>query len=158
MGAIIIAANNSGICLVEFSDRRMLEYQFKVLKKYFSAPLLPGKNKFILQAEKELKEYFSGRLKKFTVPIIFPGTAFQQKVWSELIKIPYGKTISYEELAVRAGIKNASRAVGTANGMNRIAVIIPCHRVVNKNGMLGGYGGGLWRKKKLLELEEKHEF
>jgi AraC family transcriptional regulator of adaptative response/methylated-DNA-[protein]-cysteine methyltransferase len=157
MGAIIIAANREGICLVEFSDRRMLEYQLKVLKKYFSGALIPGKNKYILQAQKELKEYFSGRLKKFSVPIIFPGTEFQKKVWNKLINIPYGKTISYEELAQRIGIKKASRAVGTANGMNRIAIIIPCHRVVNKNGMLGGYGGGLWRKKKLLKLEEKHK-
>jgi AraC family transcriptional regulator of adaptative response/methylated-DNA-[protein]-cysteine methyltransferase len=158
MGAIIIAANGDGVCLVEFSDRRMLEYQLKVLKKYFPAPLVPGKNKYIIQAEKELKEYFSGKRKKFSVRIKFPGTAFQQKVWNELIKIPYGKTISYEELAGRAGIKKASRAAGTANGMNRIGVIIPCHRVVNKNGNLGGYGGGVWRKKKLLELEKKQEF
>lgn len=149
MGAIIIASNSEGICLVEFSDRRMLEYQLKVLKKYFSVPLLPGKNKFIKLAEKELKEYFSGRLKNFTVPIVFPGTEFQQKVWGELIKIPYGSTISYEELAGRIGIKKASRAVGTANGMNRIAVIIPCHRVVNKNGKLGGYGA----RKNFLSLK-----
>jgi len=153
MGAIIIAANTEGICLVEFSDRRMLEYQLKVLKKYFPGTLVPGKNKYIIQAEKELKEYFSGRLSRFKVPVVYPGTEFQRKVWSELIKIPYGKTISYEGLAKKAGIANASRAVGTANGMNRIAIIIPCHRVINKNGNLGGYGGGLWRKKKLLELE-----
>lgn len=158
MGAIIIAANSQGICLAEFTDRRMLEYQLKVLKKYFRGPLIPGKNKFIVQAERELTEYFSGKLNNFKVPVVYPGTEFQQKVWSELIKIPYGKTISYEELANRAGIKNGARAVGTANGMNRIGIIIPCHRVVNKSGKLGGYGGGLWRKKKLLELEENHIF
>jgi AraC family transcriptional regulator of adaptative response/methylated-DNA-[protein]-cysteine methyltransferase len=153
MGTIILAANSKGICMAEFSDRRMLEYQIKVLKKYFPGAIIPGKNKFIVQAEKELKEYFDGKLKRFTVPLVYPGTEFQQKVWNQLIKIPYGKTISYEELADRVGITKASRAVGTANGMNRIGVLIPCHRVVNKNGKLGGYGGGLWRKKKLLELE-----
>jgi AraC family transcriptional regulator of adaptative response/methylated-DNA-[protein]-cysteine methyltransferase len=153
MGTIILAANSKGICMAEFSDRRMLEYQIKVLKKYFPGAIVPGKNKFIVQAEKELKEYFEGKLKNFTIPLVYPGTEFQQKVWNQLIKIPYGKTISYEELAERVGITKASRAVGTANGMNRIGVIIPCHRVVNKNGKLGGYGGGLWRKKKLLELE-----
>jgi len=157
MGAIIIASSSKGICLAEFSDRRMLEYQLKVLKKYFGGPLIPGKNKFLIQAEKELKEYFEGSLKKFSVPLIFPGTEFQQKVWNELTKIPYGKTISYEELAGRVGIRKASRAVGMANGMNRIGIIIPCHRVVNKNGKLGGYGGGLWRKKKLLELEGAYQ-
>lgn len=158
LGAIILAANSDGLCLAEFSDRRMLEYQLKVLKKYFSGPVMPGKNKHILQAEKELTEYFSGSLKKFKVPVVYPGTNFQQKVWSELMRIPYSQTISYEELATRVGIKKATRAVGTANGMNRIAIIIPCHRVVNKDGRLGGYGGGVWRKKKLLELEGNHEF
>jgi AraC family transcriptional regulator of adaptative response/methylated-DNA-[protein]-cysteine methyltransferase len=139
--------------MVEFSDRRMLEYQVRVLKKYFGDSIVPGRNKYIEQVEDELKEYFAGNLRSFKVPLIYPGTDFQRKVWNELRKIPYGSTISYEELARRIGIKKASRAVGTANGMNRIAIIIPCHRVVNKDGKLGGYGGGVWRKKRLLELE-----
>ena len=82
------------------------------------------------------------------------GTEFQKRVWSELVKIPFGETISYGELAKRVGNPNASRAVGRANGMNRIAILIPCHRVVNQNGELGGYGGGLWRKRTLLDLEK----
>jgi AraC family transcriptional regulator, regulatory protein of adaptative response / methylated-DNA-[protein]-cysteine methyltransferase len=153
LGTIILAANSEGLCLAEFTDRRMLEYQLKVLKKYFSGPIIPGKNKYLIQAEKELNDYFSGNLKEFKIPVVYPGTEFQHEVWNELRKIPYGKTISYEELANRVGIRKAARAVGTANGMNRIAIIIPCHRVVNKDGRLGGYGGGVWRKRKLLELE-----
>jgi AraC family transcriptional regulator of adaptative response/methylated-DNA-[protein]-cysteine methyltransferase len=153
LGPMIIGATSKGICLLEFSDRRMLEYQLKTLRKRFDAAIIPGTNKHIEQIKNELDEYFKGSLKKFRTPMVYPGTDFQQKVWNELQNIPYGKTISYIELAERVGIKNASRAVGTANGMNRIAIAIPCHRVVNKNGQLGGYGGGLYRKKWLLDLE-----
>ncbi len=156
LGPILLAADSKGLCLTEFSDRRMLEYQIKTLKKYFGNAIVPGNNKHLEQAKEELKYYFEGKLHNFKVPITYPGTDFQKKVWGELIKIPYGKTISYEELANRVGIPGASRAVGTANGMNRIGIIIPCHRVVNKNGKLGGYGGGLWRKQWLLDMERKN--
>src|SRR5207245_2176076 len=87
------------------------------------------------------------------VPLVYPGTPFQQNVWSGLLTIPYGETCSYEDLARVVGSPQAHRAVGTANGKNRIAIVIPCHRVVNKGGKLGGYGGGLWRKQYLLDLE-----
>jgi len=153
LGALILGATSKALCLLEFSDRRMFENQIKTLRKRFNCSIVPGSNVVIEQTKKELSEYFEGKLKKFTMPLVFPGTDFQHKVWSELRKIPYGKTISYEELAGRAGADGACRAVGTANGANRIAIIIPCHRVVNKSGKLGGYGGGLWRKQRLLELE-----
>ena len=153
LGPIILAANDKGLCLAEFSDRRMFEYQLKVLNKYFNSPLVPGKNKFIEQAEKELAAYFKGNLKKFKVKIEYPGTEFQRRVWEGLMQIPYGKTVSYVELAQKVGTPKGSRPVGTANGMNRLAIIIPCHRVIKNDGTLGGYGGGLWRKKRLLELE-----
>lgn len=153
LGHIILAAASQGLVMCEFTDRRMLEFQIKSLRKYFNAAIVPGNNKHIGQAKLELQEYFEGKLEKFKVPLVFPGTPFQQKVWSELLKIPYGKTISYEELADRTGHHGACRAVGTANGMNRLGIIIPCHRVVNKGGKLGGYGGGLWRKQWLLDLE-----
>lgn len=156
LGPILLAANSKGLCLTEFSDRRMLEYQIKTLKKYFGNAIVPGNNKHLEQAAEELKYYFEGKLHSFKVPLIYPGTDFQRNVWGELIKIPYGKTISYEGLAERVGIRNASRAVGTANGMNRIGIIIPCHRVINKSGKLGGYGGGLWRKQWLLDMERKN--
>jgi AraC family transcriptional regulator of adaptative response/methylated-DNA-[protein]-cysteine methyltransferase len=153
LGNIILAANDKGLCLAEFSDRRMLEYQLKVLNKYFNSPLVPGKNKFIEQAEIELELYFKGSLSKFKTPIVYPGTEFQKKVWEGLMGIPYGTTVSYVELARKVGTPKGSRPVGTANGMNRLAILIPCHRVIKNDGTLGGYGGGLWRKRRLLELE-----
>lgn len=105
-------------------------------------------------AIEQFKSYFAGLLDHFDLPIIFRGTDFQNKVWHELTKIPYGKTISYGELARRVGNPQASRAVGLANGKNPIAIVVPCHRVIGANGTLTGYGGGLPRKKKLLELEQ----
>ena len=153
LGHILLAANDKGLCLAEFSDRRMLEYQLKVLNKYFKSPMIPGRNKHIEQIESELDNYFRGELEKFTTPIQYPGTDFQRKVWEGLLKIPYGSTLSYVELAGKIGTPKGSRPVGTANGMNRLAIIIPCHRVIKNDGTLGGYGGGLWRKKRLLELE-----
>lgn len=155
MGPLVTAATEKGICLLEFSDRRMLDAQFTTLRKLFKSPIVPGENKHIILLRKELKKYFEGTLKQFTVPIVFPGSQFQQKVWNELLKIPSGKTVSYEEIAIKVGTPKAQRAVGHANGLNRIAIVIPCHRVVNKNGNLGGYGGGLWRKQRLLELEKQ---
>jgi O-6-methylguanine DNA methyltransferase len=100
-----------------------------------------------------MTEYFAGTRTAFDVPLAAPGTEFQERVWSELSVIPYGETLSYEALAGRVGVPGAVRAVGTANGANRIAIVIPCHRVVRKNGDTGGYGGGRWRKVALLDLE-----
>jgi len=154
LGPMVVGATSKGVCLVEFTDRRMLEYQLKTIRKRFGASIVPGSNEHLEQCIDELKEYFAGNLKSFKVSIVYPGTDFQVKVWNELRKIPYGTTISYIELAEKVGIKNASRAVGTANGMNRIAIILPCHRVVNKDGRLGGYGGGLWRKQWLIDMEK----
>lgn len=157
LGPIIIGATSKGVCLVEFSDRRMLEYQLKTLRRRFNAAIIPGSNKHIEQVKGELDEYFKGNLKNFKTPLVYPGTDFQENVWNNLKKIPYGKTISYIDLAGKIGLKGASRAVGTANGMNRIAILIPCHRVVNKDGRLGGYGGGIWRKQWLLDMERSHK-
>ncbi len=155
LGPLLAAANKDGICLLEFSDRRMIDAQFAALRKYFKSPIVPGENNHIAQLKRELKKYFDRSLKEFTVPIIYPGSEFQQKVWNQLLKIPYGKTLSYEEMALNIGSPGAQRAVGHANGLNRIAIIIPCHRVINKGGGLGGYGGGLWRKLRLLEIEKE---
>jgi len=117
---------------------------------------VPGTNRHIDKLKKELAQYFAGKLSKFTVPLIYPGSPFQRKVWQGLLKIPFGETRSYEALAKAIGVPAAQRAVGHANGQNRIAILIPCHRVVNKGGKLGGYGGGLWRKQFLLDLERKN--
>ncbi len=154
IGPLLTAATSEGICLLEFTDRRMLDAQFASLRRHFKSAIVPGENNHIAQLKEELKHYFEGTLKKFSVKLVYPATPFQQKVWNELLKIPFGTTASYEEIARRVCSPNACRAVGTANGLNRIAIVIPCHRVVNKNGELGGYGGGLWRKQKLLDLEQ----
>ena len=110
----------------------------------------------ILRCKQQLDDYFSGKLVGFNLPLNAEGTEFQKKVWAELIKIPYGETISYMELAVSLGDAKAVRAVGTANGRNPIAIVIPCHRVIGAGNKLTGYAGGIWRKKILLELEMKH--
>ncbi|MBK7994594.1 MAG: methylated-DNA--[protein]-cysteine S-methyltransferase [Blastocatellia bacterium] len=105
----------------------------------------------------QLTAYFEGKLTEFDLPILMLGTKFQQQVWQELTKIPYGKTISYKELAIRIGNIKAVRAVGLANGRNPISIIVPCHRVIGANGSLTGYGGGLPRKKALLDLENSRQ-
>jgi len=153
LGPVVAAANERGVCLLEFTDRRMLETQFTTLKKLFSSAIIPGENGHLNQLKKELNAYFAGNLRQFSVPLDYPGSPFQVRVWNELLRIPYGETCSYEKLARCVGLESGQRAVGTANGRNRISIVIPCHRVVNKNGKLGGYGGGLWRKQHLLDLE-----
>jgi AraC family transcriptional regulator of adaptative response/methylated-DNA-[protein]-cysteine methyltransferase len=153
LGPIVLGATDDGVCLVEFSDRRILEAQFTTLRKRFDCAIVPGKHPLIDQTKTELEKYFAGKLTRFKVPIIYPGSPFQMMVWQGLLKIPYGETRSYEDLAITVGKPTAQRAVGHANGLNRISIIIPCHRVVNKSGQLGGYGGGLWRKQFLLDLE-----
>ncbi len=153
VGPLIAGTTSNSVCLLEFSDRRMLETQLQTLRRRFRAALVPGKNPLTEALQQQLGEYFAGKRSQFTVPLSYPGTPFQQQVWSALLQIPYGSTCSYRELAGRVARPNAVRAVGTANGMNRIAILVPCHRVVNTNGELGGYGGGLWRKRMLLDLE-----
>ncbi|HPI97945.1 MAG TPA: methylated-DNA--[protein]-cysteine S-methyltransferase [Synergistales bacterium] len=114
-----------------------------------SSPLLE-------QCASELDEYFAGARKFFDLPLLLEGTTFQKRVWEELAKIPYGKTLSYSDIANIMGNPGAVRAVGGANHSNPVSIIIPCHRVIGKDGSLTGYGGGLWRKQWLLEHEIKH--
>jgi AraC family transcriptional regulator of adaptative response/methylated-DNA-[protein]-cysteine methyltransferase len=154
LGPLIAGATDKSLVLLEFTDRRMLNAQFAALRRHFKRPIVPGTSRVLERLRDELARYFAGELKKFSVPLDAPGSEFQRRVWTELQKIPYGSTLSYEALAARIGARGAQRAVGHSNGLNRIAIVIPCHRVVNKNGELGGYGGGLWRKQALLELEK----
>jgi AraC family transcriptional regulator of adaptative response/methylated-DNA-[protein]-cysteine methyltransferase len=158
LGPMVAGATATGICLLEFTDRRMLEAQLDTLSRRFELSISPGENELLERLRGELRLYFAGRSKRFSLPLDFPGTEFQVKVWEALLGIPYGETRSYEDIARMLGKTGAVRAVGHANGMNRIGIVIPCHRVVNKNGELGGYGGGLWRKKRLLELEQGKAF
>lgn len=152
LGPLVAGATDEGVCLLEFSDRRMLEGQLETLRRRVG-PVLPGTHPLLDQLQSELAEYFAGSRQDFAVPLSYPGTPFQVKVWNALREIPYGETRSYETLAWSVGTPRAHRAVGHANGQNRIAIIIPCHRVVRKDGTLGGYGGGKWRKQLLLDLE-----
>jgi len=153
LGPLLAGATADGICLLEFVDRRMLETQLKRLGKLLNAECVPGFSKHFERLHGQLQEYFSGKRREFDVPLVLPGTLFQQKVWAGLRTIPYGSTRSYKEQAGTIGLPNAVRAVAKANGDNRIAVIIPCHRVIGADGELVGYGGGLWRKRYLLNLE-----
>jgi AraC family transcriptional regulator of adaptative response/methylated-DNA-[protein]-cysteine methyltransferase len=133
----------------------MLEKQLATVGKLFGGAVIPQANEHLVKLEEELEAYFGGGLRRFSVPLVYPGTPFQRRVWDELLCIPYGETRSYEELAAAVGVPDGARAVGHANGLNRISVVIPCHRVVNKDGRLGGYGGGLRRKEYLLDLERR---
>ena len=153
LGPMLAGATDEGICLLEFTDRRMLPTQRAIVSRRFHATLVSGHHRLLQQLQRELDDYFAGALREFTVPIVAPGGTLDELVWAELRRIPYGETVSYEELARRVGRASAARAVGSANGRNRIAIAIPCHRVVEKGGGLGGYGGKIWRKERLLTLE-----
>ena len=155
LGTMIAGASKEGICLLEFTDRKMLETELKSLSKNQNAILLLGENGHFKELENQLSQYFEGKRKSFTVPLFTPGSDFQKSVWKALQEIPFGETKSYKAQAIAIGKPESVRAVANANGMNRIAILIPCHRVIGSDGNLTGYGGGIWRKKALLELEEK---
>jgi AraC family transcriptional regulator, regulatory protein of adaptative response / methylated-DNA-[protein]-cysteine methyltransferase len=153
LGPLITAATPDGVCFLEFPGPQRLEVQMATLRRHVAGAPVEGMNRHLEQLHAELADYFAGTLTRFTVPLVTPGTPFQQKVWAELLRIPYGETRSYEQIARAVSGITAQRAVGGANGSNRIAIVVPCHRVVNKDGKLGGYGGELWRKEMLLGLE-----
>ena len=153
LGSMLAAASHQALYLLEFSDRRALERQLAALRSRTGAALLPGISPLHDMLEAELDRYFEGQLMQFSVPLATPGTPFQQEVWAALREIPPGETRSYQQLANLIGRPQAVRAVARANGDNRIAILIPCHRVIGGDGRLTGYGGGLWRKHRLLALE-----
>ncbi|MEX2641155.1 MAG: methylated-DNA--[protein]-cysteine S-methyltransferase [Balneolales bacterium] len=157
LGPMMACANEEGICLLEFTDRKMLETEFKDLSRQLKANIVHGNNEYFELLDRQLGEYFHGDRMEFTIPLFTPGSVFQNQVWDQLKRIPYGETCSYYEQAVAIGKPHAVRAVANANGMNKIAIIIPCHRVIGSDGKLTGYGGGLWRKKYLLDLEKKYQ-
>lgn len=156
LGTMLTCATNQGICLLEFTDRKMLETQLKSIAKILNATIIQGNNPHFEILENQLQEYFNGTRFEFSVPLHTPGTEFQNKVWTALQLIPFGQTKSYKDQAITIGNPESIRAVANANGMNRISILIPCHRVIGSDGHLTGYGGGLWRKKYLLEHEEKY--
>lgn len=156
LGPMIAIADSDVLYLLEFIDRRGLEREVERLRIKLKAAIMPGSTAPIELIQKELKLYFTGSLRVFTTPIHILGSNFQQKVWNELLQIPYGQTRSYLKQAEAIGNGKAVRAVANANGANQFAIIIPCHRIINNNGELGGYGGGLMRKKWLIEHEKQH--
>lgn len=157
LGPMLAASLKDGVCLLEFTDRRMLESELRDISKRFKASIVVTLTPHLKDLKSQLDEYFVGKRKQFSVPLATPGTEFQNQVWKGLQDIPYGETRSYKEQAKALGNPNAVRAVARANGGNRVAILIPCHRVIGSNGELVGYGGGLWRKKFLLDLESKYK-
>jgi len=153
LGPMICASNEDGLHILEFADRRMLETQIKRVRKLTNCTYVIGENKFHRSIQGELAQWFEGKLQNFETPIVLKGTQFQEGVWNQLLRIPYGKTNSYEQIASKLNNPKAMRAVGKANGDNRFAIVVPCHRVIRANGSLSGYGGGVWRKQWLLNLE-----
>ncbi|WP_313000814.1 methylated-DNA--[protein]-cysteine S-methyltransferase [Chryseobacterium gleum] len=154
LGEMIACAVDQGICLLEFTDRKNMDKQLKALSKALKADIIEKEHPHFVQLEEELKEYFEGKRSHFEVPLFTTGTAFQEKVWQLLREIPMGEIRTYKQQSELLGNPKAIRAVGTANGINKIAILIPCHRVIGSNGELVGYAGGIWRKQKLLELEK----
>lgn len=154
LGPMIAGVTDEALCLLEFADRPMLETQLHGVRKRLGAVLVPGDNQITARIAGELDAYFAGSLRVFTVPLELAGTDFQRLVWAELQTIAYGETRSYGEQARRIARPRAVRAVARANGDNRLSIVIPCHRVIGADGKLTGYGGGLWRKQRLLELEQ----
>jgi AraC family transcriptional regulator of adaptative response/methylated-DNA-[protein]-cysteine methyltransferase len=154
LGPMLAAASDHGVCQLEFADRRGLERSYAETRRRFRLPIVPGDSTILAQLRKELREYFAGERREFDLPVVLKGTAFQERVWSELRRIPFGQTASYATIARRIGSPTAFRAVARANGTNRLYLLVPCHRVIAKDGSLSGYGGGVWRKQLLLDLEQ----
>lgn len=153
IGEMVAAATDTHLLLFEFAHRDMLDVQLARVRRAVPSVFEQGESPVFDQLRSEIDEYFAGRRRSFGIPLHVPGTPFQERVWAELQRIPIGTTTSYARVADAIGRPSAVRAVARANGDNRIAIIIPCHRVIGSDGSLTGYGGGLWRKKKLLELE-----
>jgi O-6-methylguanine DNA methyltransferase len=150
------ATTDRGICLLEMGSPERRSREIEELETAFEERMTNGTHPLLDQLSSELSAYFNGDLRAFTVPLDTPGTEWQRRVWGELTQIPFGETLSYGELANRLGNPGGSRAVGLANGKNRVSVVIPCHRVIASDGTLHGYGGGLPRKRWLLDHEQVH--
>ena len=156
LGAMLALADDEGLALLEFVDRRGLEREIEDLQAKLQRRILPGTHPHLSQIGEELTAYFAGRQLTFATPIAMRGSPFQRAVWNALLSIPPGTTRSYADIAADVGRASAVRAVGRANGDNRLCLIVPCHRVIGADGTLTGYGGGLWRKQWLLDHERTH--
>lgn len=155
LGTMVAVANARGLVLLEFADRPMLPTQMRRVERLCRGPVVDGDHEHIDHARRELAEYFLGQRERFSVPLVLDGTPFQTAVWFQLLAIPFGRTRSYDDIARAINLPGGARAVGRANGDNRIAILVPCHRVINADGSLSGYGGGKRRKRWLLAHERR---
>lgn len=153
LGSMLAIADDTYLLMLKFIEQDGLEREFEKLRKKWNAEIRLGTTKPITSIQEELKSYFDGTLKEFQTPLRFFGSEFQKSVWNALVHIPYDATKSYSELANEIGKNTAYRAVANANAANQLAIVVPCHRIINKNGELGGYNGGVERKKWLLQHE-----
>lgn len=156
LGPLTLGATDAGACLCEFTDRRALPAERADLERIFGTTFEAARNDHLGLLSQELEAYFAGTLRTFTVPLDTPGTPFERRVWGALREIPYAATTSYGAMARALGTPGGSRAVGRANGRNRLAIVVPCHRVIESTGALRGYGGGLERKRWLIDHEMAH--
>ena len=155
-GEMILGSFEGKLCLCDWADGKRRASVDQRLQRILDAQYVEGISDVIEMARQQLDEYFLSKRREFDIPLLFIGTDFQKKVWNELLNIPYGATVSYGELSRRIGMPNAVRAVANANAVNAISIIAPCHRVIGSNGSLTGYGGGLERKRFLLDLEKNY--
>ncbi|AAY61767.1 methylated-DNA-[]-cysteine S-methyltransferase family protein [Rickettsia felis str. Pedreira] len=156
LGSMLVISDEERLYLLDFAESKGLEHKIKRLKAKTKSAITEDRTKPILSIEEELKLYFNGTLQKFNTSIYLLGSEFQKLVWQELMNVPYGETRSYFTQAKLIGRERSYRAVANANGANKFAIIIPCHRIINNNGELGGYGSGLDRKKWLIEHEKQN--
>jgi AraC family transcriptional regulator, regulatory protein of adaptative response / methylated-DNA-[protein]-cysteine methyltransferase len=156
IGTMLAIANEQALYVLEFVDQCDVEHKIEKFKIKTKSAIIPGRTCHIDSIEQELALYFAGRLKEFKTPVHLVGSPFQQNVWNSLLTIPYGTTISYAQEARAIGKPSAHRAVANANGANQLTIIIPCHRIIQSNGNLGGYGAGIARKQWLLDHEKKN--
>lgn len=155
LGPMIAIANETTLYLLEFMDKPRLKREIEIFCLKNDCDIVLGETPALLSIQRELHDYYNGTLKKFETPLYLIGTTFQIKVWQALLEIPYGATRSYAYIAESINNKTAYRAAAQANGRNRLAIIIPCHRVINSNGKIGGYAGGISRKQWLIHHESK---
>lgn len=156
LGLMLAISDEERLYLLDFAESKGLEHKIKRLKINVISAITEDRTKPIISIEEELKLYFNGTLQKFNTPIYLLGSEFQKLVWQELTNVPYGATRSYFAQAKLIGRERSYRAVANANGANKFAIIIPCHRIINNNGELGGYGSGLDRKKWLIDHERQN--
>jgi methylated-DNA-[protein]-cysteine S-methyltransferase len=156
IGELILGSFEDNLCMLDFRYRKMRSAVDKRIKERLNAGFIEKDDEVLLEIRKQIDEYLFGERREFEIPILMIGSDFQKQVWQELMNVKYGKTASYLDLAKKINNEKAVRAVASANGANSIGLIIPCHRIIESNGGLGGYGGGVPVKKRLLKLEREN--